>query len=660
LDCIDPNAKIRFLSSIIDKANCAMCVFGPVDDDAGELIDFEWIICNRAGGRLLNVDYRGVLGKRLSETLPHVVEEGRLSRYIEVVHSRSRDQMQATYNDELGERFIQIDASPLGARGLIITIADITELKRVERQAAKNEAVLTGVVNAIPDFIFAKDLQGTYLAANNAMAKLVNRERETILGATDFDIFDKDLAEFFRKKDAESIAHGEPQQNDEWLEYPDGRRVLCDMLKTPIRDAGGNAIGIVGVGRDQTQRHWQELKLRKAVEAAEAASRSKSEFLANMSHEIRTPMTAILGFADLLNDDDLPPEMRSEYVETIRRNGRNLLTIVNDVLDLSKIEAGCMEVESTPLDPVELVEEIVSTLRVPAVEKGLYLSMELTTAVPKAIVSDPHRLRQVLINLVGNAIKFTTSGGVRIILCHTDAEQKTPRLAIEVADTGPGIGSAEQARIFEPFSQEDTSTTRRFGGTGLGLTISRRLVKLMNGELFLVSTPGQGSSFSVVIPGGDVAAEQTSYAVDGRSDTTTACVDKQSLSGHVLVVEDGPDNRKLIGLMLRRLGLEATFVEDGAAACETVEHCPSSIARFDLVLMDLQMPVMDGYQATRRLRDIGFDKPVIALTADAMQGTRERAMAAGCDDFLTKPIAFDKLSSGLSRYLLPGEARPAA
>ena len=660
MDCIEPSAKIRFLSAVIDKADCAMCVFGPVEDEKGTLIDFEWIICNRAGGRLLNLDPRGVLGRRLGETLPQVVEEGRLARYLEVVRTKERDRMQARYDDELGERFLQIDASPLGGRGLIITIADITELKRIEQRVARGEAVLDGVMNAIPDLIFAKDTRGEYLAANTAFAGLVNREREAILGGTDFDLFDAERAAFFRNKDAQAMAEGEPRHNDEWLAYPDGRRIFCDMLKTPIRDGEGRVIGIVGVGRDQTHRHENDIAMREAVETAERANRSKSEFLANMSHEIRTPMTAILGFADLLDDPDLTAADRSEFVQTIRRNGHNLLTIVNDVLDLSKIEAGRLEVERSQVDPVALVEEVASTLRVRAVEKGLDLHVERTTVIPRAILSDSHRLRQVLVNLVGNAIKFTESGGVRIMLCHTEPEKGAPRLAIEVADTGPGISPADQARIFEPFSQKDTSTTRRFGGTGLGLTISRRLVRLMGGELMLVSTPGEGSSFTIVIEGGDIAAAQRSYAAEGQDQSHARRNAHDAMAGQVLVAEDGPDNRKLIGLMLRRLGLTASFVENGAAACEVIENCPASVGAFDLVLMDLQMPVVDGYEATRRLRANGFAEPVIALTADAMEGTRERALEAGCVDFLTKPIAFDKLASVLQQHLPGRRANPAA
>ena len=662
---VQPETRIRFLSSVIDRAPCAIAMFGPVEDDAGRLVDFEWVICNRAGGALLNLDPRAVIGRRLSETLPQVVREGRLAKYIDVVESQRPARLQARYHDERGERYLQADAAPIGGRGLCLTVADVTEHKRIEQRAAQHRAVLSSLIEATPEIIFVKDAQGRYLQANGAFLELIGRAGQDVIGLRDGELFDPATAEACGRSDAEALAHGAPHRCEEWVTSAAGKRMLFDLVKTPIYGEDGSLRGVASIGRDQTKRFEQERALEQARDAAEAANRAKSEFLANMSHEIRTPMTAILGFADLLASPDLADADRHDYLDTIRGNGQSLLKIINDILDLSKIEAGRMTLDRAAVDPVRVVEEVVSTMGVRAREKGLDLAIERATPIPRHLRGDTQRLRQVLVNLVGNAIKFTESGGVRIILRHNTAIANRPRLSFEVVDTGVGITPEQQARIFEPFLQDDGSNSRRHGGTGLGLSISRRLVRAMDGDLLLISHPGQGSSFIVVLdvdapdhanPGVDPAS---AYPSEAQAPTPSPTVGRQRLTARVLVAEDGPDNRKLIGLMLRRLGAEAEFVEDGAAACRLIEDPAAGRPPFDLVLMDLQMPVMDGYTAAARLVEGGFDRPILALTADAMDGTRDRALAAGCRDYLTKPITFDTLADALRRHL-PGATRGAA
>ncbi|MFO0782733.1 MAG: ATP-binding protein [Phycisphaerales bacterium] len=398
---------------------------------------------------------------------------------------------------------------------------------------------------------------------------------------------------------------------------------------------------------------------------AVAAAYSKSAFLANMSHEIRTPMTAILGFADMLAEPGLSEEEKRGVVSSIRRNSEHLLKIINDILDISKIEAGGMTVEVLPCNPAMLVEDLAAFMRPRAAALGLDLHVEVRDDVPETIRTDPTRLRQILTNLIGNAIKFTQHGGVHVAVeavaagePHAqrhdpepaDAPPAARRIRFRVSDTGIGMAADQVARLFRPFTQGDVSTTRRFGGTGLGLTISRRLARMLGGDITVRSTPGAGSTFTVEIgveaearagvgapevPSATAAAGSTAPAKPG----TSASPSPPSTGPiRILLAEDGEDNQRLISFHLKRGGMVPTLAENGRVACELVEAAMRSSQPFDAVLMDMQMPEVDGYEATRRLRQMGYAGPIVALTAHAMTGDRERCLAAGCDEYLTKPI----------------------
>lgn len=408
---------------------------------------------------------------------------------------------------------------------------------------------------------------------------------------------------------------------------------------------------------------------------AEDASRSKSEFLANMSHEIRTPMTAILGFADLLDEfgnRDAAPRERLEYIATIRRNGVHLLSIINDILDLSKIEAGKMTVEAVPTEINGIVHDVLSLMAVKATAKQLKLAAEFATRIPQQVYSDPVRLRQILMNLVGNAIKFTERGGVKLIVSH--GSDKVGSLQFAVVDTGIGLRPDQIERLFGTFAQADASTTRKFGGTGLGLHISKRLAQMLGGDITVSSVPGAGSTFTVTIkaeicegasallePGpAQVVADQPPHAnADSKSSLA------QPLVGvRILLAEDGPDNVRLIALYLRKAGAEVRVAENGKLAVEHLSVAgdvdgplldPSPV---DLLLTDIQMPEMDGYTATRLLRAKGCTLPIVALTANAMSGDVDKCLSAGCDDYASKPIDRNTLIRTVLRNLkaVPGEA----
>ena len=393
----------------------------------------------------------------------------------------------------------------------------------------------------------------------------------------------------------------------------------------------------------------------RGLSEAREANRAKTEFVANMSHEIRTPMTAIMGYADLLLDPDTSASERSTHIQTIRRNGEHLLSILNDILDLSKIEAGRMTIEDAPCSPAVILKEVASLMRVRAKEKGLFLEVLYQTPIPETIRTDPTRLRQIVVNLVSNAVKFTDKGGVRIVARCEGVGTASPVLVLEVVDTGIGMSAAQVAKVFEPFVQADSSATRRFGGTGLGLAICRRLSLVMGGDLVVESQPGRGSVFRFSVTTGSLSeVPMVSRVEEGIPSAPRGSVRNDVLlpeaSCSVLLAEDGPDNQRLITTYLEKAGAHVSVAENGRIAVDRAMTASRAGKPFDVILMDMQMPVMDGYEATSLLRAQGYSGPVIALTAHAMTGDRERCLAAGCTEYLTKPIRREKLTSAVAEY----------
>ena len=393
--------------------------------------------------------------------------------------------------------------------------------------------------------------------------------------------------------------------------------------------------------------------------AAEDATRAKSEFLANMSHEIRTPMAAILGFTEILLGEDggeEPSPNQVDALETIKRNGEHLLDLINDILDLSKIESGKLEIERTACSPARVLADVLSLMRVRAEAKNLPLEVEYVGAIPEQIYSDPTRVRQILINLLGNAVKFTETGTVRVTTRLVYSPGKATCLQFDVADTGIGLTPEQIAKLFQPFTQADASTARRFGGTGLGLTISKRLAEMLGGDISITSEAGKGSTFTVTVETGPLEGsrmlDNPSEAVAETRQKVKECLTPAiKLNCRLLLAEDGPDNQRLISFVLRKAGADVTLAENGQIARQKALAARDSGEPFDVILMDMQMPVMDGQTATRKLREDGYTGLIIALTANAMAGDEQECRQAGCDGYATKPIDRSRLFAEIARHL---------
>ncbi len=401
------------------------------------------------------------------------------------------------------------------------------------------------------------------------------------------------------------------------------------------------------LARLDMQRRRTEQELNESRELALSATKSKSQFLANMSHEIRTPLTSIIGFAETLLDSQSGEGEKTESIYTIIRNGRHLLTLINDILDLSKIESDNVTLEVMTVQPLTLLREIELLAGGLAREKGLMYTTDITFPIPRSIQTDPTRIKQILLNLVNNAVKFTEQGQIRI---HCRFDQRSRRLYFEVHDSGIGMSAEELAKLFQPFVQANASTTRKYGGTGLGLNISKRLVILLGGEMSVGSAEGKGTCFQFYVPTNAEQNDEFIHSVEAipHNSSTEIVTDIPALTGHVLIAEDSPDIRRLVSMYVRKAGVVASVAENGQIA---VELALSN--HFDLVLMDMQMPILDGLEATKRLRNAGYNKPIVALTANAMMEDRERYRIAGADDFLSKPVSQPAFYAMLRTYLKP-------
>jgi PAS domain S-box-containing protein len=524
-------------------------------------------------------------------------------------------------------------------------------------RAKAEAAVLTAaaefrtVFDSTNDAIFIADLDRRFLEVNQAACRSLGYSRDELVGMKIDDIDSPESAALLPERIARIREHGEACFESTQVRK-DGSRVPVELNNRAILYHQKPAL--LGVARDISDRKKFEADLiaRTAEMArlkaeAEKANRTKSEFLANVSHEIRTPMNGILGFAELLSQTKLDAEQR-EYQDAVCSSAEHLLILINDLLDFSRMEAGRLEIQNHWFSIRECVESAVSPLKPAAKVKGLALSVHISDAIPEWVEGDASRIRQVLVNLVGNAVKFTESGSVAVSLLA--AAEGSLRFA--VSDTGIGIAEAHRATIFEPFRQGDGSITRRFGGTGLGLTISRMLVVRMKGRIWFETQEGVGSTFFFEIP---LQSAPSRLAEDRGPCPEQTPPAKSGMS--MLVAEDNPVNQRLIRRLLEKRGHAVTMCDTGRAVLNAWRG-----SRFDLILMDIQMPDLDGLEATRRIRSgealTGAHVPIIAMTARAMAGDRARCLEAGFDSYLTKPIQFRDLDHVLAEYATRQERRP--
>lgn len=531
-------------------------------------------------------------------------------------------------------------------------------------------------LDTIAESLLVLDKRGNLVLANAAFTELVNEPVEDLMGrnANQFDWQtvssqeDQTLSETPDDVSGKMKSKGPKEMPWEkafrtaqtsrgnMIALTDSKGVRRTFMVncSPVMAPNGVPGGVLVSMDDVTLLEEKEVLLRESMLAAEEANQAKSSFLSNMSHEIRTPMTAILGFTEVLKRGyESTPDERLKHLNTISSSGNHLLELINDVLDLSKVESGAMDLELLPTNVAAIVADVKQVLNVKAEEKGVGLNIEFDGDLPEKIECDSARLRQIVTNLVGNAIKFTEKGAVTVRLsCDRDAAKQgqSNAFSIAVSDTGIGMTPEQQASIFSAFTQADASITRRFGGTGLGLSISRKLAEAMSGEITVSSVPGEGSTFLISLPVGDISGvnwlnpediEATLEVVSHNSASAWEFTDKT-----VLVVDDGPENRELLTLVLSEYGLHIDTRENGLEGVEAEAE-----GDYDVVLMDINMPVMDGYKAARKMRDQGRSRPIVALTANAMKGDAKPIFDAGFSHYQTKPIDLDKLGQLLAELM---------
>jgi len=518
---------------------------------------------------------------------------------------------------------------------------DISEKKAIQLALEKSSAELKenqyrlqSILDNTNSLIFIKDLNGRYVTVNKRFKEVVQVTDEMVIGKTDFDINTTEQATIYSETDKQVIETKQPFESVEILTKNDLELTIF-KTKFPLLDHNNKVFGIGGIATDITERSNNHKQLIIAKQEAEEAKKMQEQFLANMSHEIRTPINGIQGMTNLLLETSLN-EQQSEFANIIKRSVNNLLVIINDILDFSKIKSGKLTIEKIDFQLEEIVQNAKAIFAHRLKKKGLQLNVIVDENVPTVLSGDPYRLNQILINLLGNAIKFTEHGGVEILVKLRNQTTNQIEVFFSVTDTGIGIPEDKLADIFESFTQASYDTTRRYGGTGLGLAISKQLVELQNGDIYVSSTEGKGSVFSFYIPYGYSQHPQKTQPVvhTSESDFKDALQNKQ-----FLVVEDNEVNQKLITYVLNKIGGIITIANNGKEAIDLL-----AINSYDIIIMDLQMPVLDGYEATKHIRQVmQLKTPIIAMTATAIKGEQVKCLEIGMNDYMSKPFDFNDL-----------------
>ncbi len=524
--------------------------------------------------------------------------------------------------------------------GMCGIATDITDRKQSENRIAEKQATIMALINSIPDLIFFKNPEGVYLGCNNAFGQLIGHLPKDVINKSDYELFPKEVADFFREKDTSMLASLQSQTNEEWVTYPDGRSVLLETLKAPFWGKDGKLLGILGISRDTTERKKAEDEIRQAKELAEEATKTKSDFLANMSHEIRTPMNAIIGMSYLALQTNLDKKQRN-YVEKVNRAGENLLGIINDILDFSKIEAGKMSMEKADFYLEDVLDHLSNLVGMKTEDKGLELLFNINHDVPTLLTGDSLRLGQVLVNLSNNAVKFTESGEIIVGIEKVSEENDEVELHFWVKDTGIGMTKEQCGKMFQSFSQADASTTRKYGGTGLGLVISKNLVELMNGKIWVESEVGKGSIFHF----------HAKFGLHSNPKNQRMFSPDELYSIKILVVDDNSSAREILSTMASSSGIKVETTSSGNQALELVSISESMKEPFDLILMDWKMPGLDGIDTTLKLQENEKTKsiPVILVTAYSQDEALTLANQRGVkiQNILAKPFTESALLNAI-------------
>ncbi|MDD5755545.1 MAG: ATP-binding protein, partial [Methylococcales bacterium] len=553
------------------------------------------------------------------------------------------DRLIKVANDaEHGRVFEREDIGRCDEIGLLAThlYRMLDAIEEGKKEQSENTAKLRAIFETLHDLIWLKDAEGVYLACNPMFERFFGAKESEIVGKTDYDFVDRELADFFRANDCKTINAGKSTINEEWITFADnGNRALLETVKTPMYGVNGRLIGVLGFGRDITERKQSEAELKQhrdhleklveertlalsiAKEAAEKANVAKSTFIATMSHELRTPLNAILGFSELMSLDATVTQKQKETLAIINRSGAHLLAMINDVLDISKIEAGRLELDIQACDLIDLLSDIGVMINIRAVSKSLDFRLELAPNMVRFIRTDSGKLRQVLINLLGNAVKFTAEGSV-ILRAYTCQLLDETLLTIEVIDSGIGIFADKLQELFKPFVQL-TQNNADAQGTGLGLMISKSLIELMGGQIRVSSKFGVGSTFKIELP--VKLADPTDVAIEGNFKTVKSLAPNQP-TWRLLVVDDNTDNRLLLVSMLTKMGFKVREAENGRDAIRMFEEWQPH-----LIWMDMRMPDINGYEATTKIRQLkDSDKvKIIALTASVFKEQHQYIIEVG-------------------------------
>ena len=535
-----------------------------------------------------------------------------------------------------------------GEQHLMFMAMDITDRKQVEDALMQEKAFLRALIDAASDYIYFKDRNGFYLGCNKSSQNLIGLSEQEQIGKSDIDIFSKEEAEHILKKDQEILKSGVAIRIEEWVSSSTVGRVLLETTKAPIFDNHGQPIGLLGISRDITERKHMEEDLLQAKAAAESANHAKSEFLANMSHELRNPMNGVLGMTQLLEMTELTQDQR-EFVGALKLSGKNLLSLINDILDLSKIEAGKITIEPVEFSLRHCFNDVALMQKSVIFAKGLTLELEVSEDIPQFMMGDQLRVKQILHNLLGNAVKFTSQGGITISVQLLERQDASLLVEVAVRDSGIGISPEALDKIFLPFEQENGSTTRTYGGTGLGLTISRSLTELMGGSIAVASTPGEGSCFKVTLP--------FTAVIERVVPNETPQKAKVSWDGpplRILLVENDQVNIIFGTALFKKLGFYVTVAQNSRECITVLEN-----GGLDIVLMDINMPDMNGEEALREIRrneqDTSRHQMVIALTAYSLRGDKERFLQEGFDGYVSKPMDIVELIDEMKRVVVKGE-----